>query len=1089
MRRCIGLAILFGFGLAGQAQAQPYSYVAPGFTQELIGTAPVFLGGVSFAADGDPWVSECGRLSTGRLFRFDLQTRYNRPVPYDIHPYTEYSPSSGCGLVRHPDGYLYTTTIPGTLSSVLPNGIIQINPETGQRTGRVLGGNAVGNTLGITIDPLTGHLVYAGFECRSPSAGNVGPTCYIYDLDPSVGGTARVYAAISASQVLYVDGMEFEPTGNYLFMATRAPANRLTILDRSGRLVQNVPLQPFVPGATASPGPDGVAFHEGGFVVTNNIDGTITRYDFPNGDYTQPPVQSLFASGGFRGDLSQVGPDTCLYVTQENTRYADGLTTTNDSVVRFCHGFIPPVGVRPGCRTNADCGGGTPVCRLNGQCGQCSASDTSHCTGATSVCDFFTGTCRGCASGTPAGTSCDDRNPCTTGTSAAPRARAEGPRWRWTTATPAPWTPATRWPASPTWRTWRRLQRCQRLHERRSMQRRRSVRRDPGGRGRRRPLHLGRLRPGVRRHPHRGRGGRLQRWRLCTLGDRCDAASRCGGTAVAVDDGNPCTADACDPVRGVSHTVIVGAACSDGNACTAGDTCQLDGRCGGTAVTVEDGNPCTVDACDPASGVSHVAAVGAACDDANACTAGDRCTFFGACAGAVVAVDDGDACTADACEPATGPRHTVTTGASCDDGDTCTTGDRCQADGRCGGNALGLEGNLCAALDLVVTVSLDATCGNADDRELQTVPVGTPVYYCYRVTNRSDVVVAEVSVTDSLENSTKLTSGSTALAPGQSATFISAVTHPTGQVTALGQAHGLDPSGFPVVSNPDPAAVEVVHPGIDLDVTVSATGTCPGVDAVTVTAGASVTYCYQVTNSGDTTLEHVVLTLGNGETVDLGPLPPRGSISYASQPAPATTAQTEAAGVTGIDPYGESVTSSDSAVVNVRPGLSGATRTIGYYSTHPQAVAACLARSGNVIDLGWLPLRDERYDNEIDAAWAGHGPDRDGRIETAMSLAMGILKANVARWTNGQKRSALEQARMQAQPAGAGGDLQQRHGHPTLQPRSAVQTLAGTNVQAILSLNAQADAFNNSGDSIPLGADYGPADSRYPWDDPSDPND
>ncbi|HEX2573498.1 MAG TPA: DUF11 domain-containing protein [Polyangia bacterium] len=1319
MKRCIGLVILLG--LAGQAQAQSYTYVAPGFTQELLGTAPVFLGGVSFAPDGDPWVSECGRLSTGRLFRFDLQTRYNRVAPYDIHPYTEYSPNSGCGLVRHPDGYLYTTTVPGTLSAPLPNGIVQINAETGQRTGRVLGGNAVGNTLGITIDPLTGHLVYAGYECRSPTAGNVGPTCYIYDLDPSVGGTPRVYAAISASQVLYVDGMEFDPTGNYLFMATRAPANRLTILDRSGRLVQNVPLQPLLPGTTASPGPDGVAFHEDGFVVTNNLDGTITRYDFPNGDYAQPPVQSLFASGGFRGDLSQVGADTCLYVTQEDTRYADGLTTTNDSLVRFCHGFIPPVGVRPGCHTNADCGGSTPVCRLNGQCGQCSASDTSRCTGATSVCDVLTGTCRGCASGTPAGTSCDDRNLCTTGDQCSATGACGG--------APVPvddGNPCTVDACDPVRGITHAADvgagcsdanvctsgdRCNAAGQCAGS----PVAIDDGN-----PCTVDACDPAYGVTHTAAVGAACNDGNACTTGDRCDAAAACGGTAVAVDDGNPCTADACDPVRGVSHTVLVGTACSDGNACTAGDTCQIDGRCGGAVVSVEDGNPCTVDACDPVSGVSHVAAVGAACNDANACTTGDQCTIFGACAGAAVAVDDGNACTADACDPATGPSHTVTvgascndgdactagdqcqldgrcggaavqqdddnpctadacdpvlgvshtpspgtscndgnactsgdlcdiaghcggaaidvddgnactadvcdpatgpshtvtTGAACDDGDTCTTGDHCQADGRCGGAALGLEGNVCAALDLVITASLDATCGNADDQDLQTVPVGTPVYYCYRVTNRSDVAISGVSVSDSLENSTVLTSGSTTLAPGQSATFISAVTHPAGRATDLGQAHGLDPSGVPVVSNPDSAAVQVVSPGIRLDVTVSTTGTCPGVDALTVTAGTNVVYCYQVTNSGDTALDHVVLTLGDGQTVALDSLAPGGSTSYGSQSAPANTSYAETAGVVGTDPFGAPVTSSDSAVVNVlRPDLSitktaatqvdltqtqaltytlsvtnlgqgiaygatvsdplpaglqfvsaassvgtcgfaggvvtcalgdlgasagatitidtaivgappfsvtntattgatnqetvlsnntssattsvsrtvtgpsGATRTIGYYSTHPQAVAACLTRNGNFIDLGWLPLRNERYDNEIDAAWAGNGADRDGRIETAMSLAMGILKANVAKWSNGQKRSALEKARMQASQQVLAAICNSATATPPFSLGAAVQTLAGTNVQAILSLSAQTDAFNNSGDSIPLGADYGPADAQYPWDDPSDPND
>jgi hypothetical protein len=92
--------------------------------------------------------------------------------------------------------------------------------------------------------------------------------------------------------------------------------------------------------------PDGIAFKATApkFVVSNNGDGTITRYDFPGDDYTQTPTQSLLAAGGFRGDLSQVGPDGCLYVTQAGTRFDDGTVGSTNSLVRICSGFAPPPG-------------------------------------------------------------------------------------------------------------------------------------------------------------------------------------------------------------------------------------------------------------------------------------------------------------------------------------------------------------------------------------------------------------------------------------------------------------------------------------------------------------------------------------------------------------------------------------------------------------------------------------------------------------------------------------------------------------------------------------------------------------------------
>jgi Uncharacterized conserved protein len=123
------------------------------------------------------------------------------------------------------------------------------------------------------------------------------------------------------TQTNFVDGIAWSPDGNYLFLSNRIPSTRLTILDRTGALVQHVPM---------TDEPDGIAFHASSpkFVVTNNTDGTMTRFDFPLDNFTLAPVQSPFASGGFRGDLGQVGADGCIYLTQAGTRYDDGTVTT-----------------------------------------------------------------------------------------------------------------------------------------------------------------------------------------------------------------------------------------------------------------------------------------------------------------------------------------------------------------------------------------------------------------------------------------------------------------------------------------------------------------------------------------------------------------------------------------------------------------------------------------------------------------------------------------------------------------------------------------------------------------------------------------
>jgi hypothetical protein len=135
------------------------------------------------------------------------------------------------------------------------------------------------------------------------------------------------------------DGISLDPTGSTIFAAD---GQGIDILDRSGTRTQRI-------SQTAGGGQtDGVAFHtNGNYVVSNNHDGTITRLDFPGSDYSQPPTQTLLASGGFRGDMVQVGPDSCLYVTQDGARYGDGTVTSEQSIVRICAGFVPPTSPQP----------------------------------------------------------------------------------------------------------------------------------------------------------------------------------------------------------------------------------------------------------------------------------------------------------------------------------------------------------------------------------------------------------------------------------------------------------------------------------------------------------------------------------------------------------------------------------------------------------------------------------------------------------------------------------------------------------------------------------------------------------------------
>ena len=175
------------------------------------------------------------------------------------------------------------------------------------------------------------------------------------------------------------------------------------------------------------------------------------------------------------------------------------------------------------------------------------------------------------------------------------------------------------------------------------------------------------------------------------IDDDCDGLTDEGGNGQALcDDGNPCTADTCDPAKGCQHAPTTQPCNADNSQCTANDACT-DGKCtAGTALVCDAGNPCTDDTCVPNSGCVVVSGEGKACDDANACTDADKCAQ-GKCAGKAKACDDKNPCTQDVCL-AGACTGTAIDGAPCSDGDGCTGGDTCAA-GTCKGTATDCNDN------------------------------------------------------------------------------------------------------------------------------------------------------------------------------------------------------------------------------------------------------------------------------------------------------------------------------------------------------------------------------------------------------------
>lgn len=158
--------------------------------------------------------------------------------------------------------------------------------------------------------------------------------------------------------------------------------------------------------------------------------------------------------------------------------------------------------------------------------------------------------------------------------------------------------------------------------------------------------------------------GTLLTWSLQTLiatasldSPRC--ARACGPNSC--DDGNPCTADSCDAATGTCRKSNVpnGTPCPDDNACNGVETCKK--------------GVCT-------SG--RAAKEGTSCSDGNLCNGQETCRRGICRAGTPLTCAGGSSCQAVSCDPTLGCLIADLPDATpCEDGNLCTLGDRCVAGG------------------------------------------------------------------------------------------------------------------------------------------------------------------------------------------------------------------------------------------------------------------------------------------------------------------------------------------------------------------------------------------------------------------------
>ncbi|QWF22006.1 DUF11 domain-containing protein [Nocardioides sp. LMS-CY] len=235
-------------------------------------------------------------------------------------------------------------------------------------------------------------------------------------------------------------------------------------------------------------------------------------------------------------------------------------------------------------------------------------------------------------------------------------------------------------------------------------------------------------------------------------------------------------------------------------------------------------------------------------------------------------------------------------------------------------------------------IELDKTAGPVVDADDNGPDAGDTITYGFTVTNTGNVTLDPVTLVDPMLADPMLggaiACGTGALAPGASRTCTSQTYELTqadvnaGKVANTATATGTPPSG-PVVTDTDSTTTTLAGaPEIALDKTAS---TIVDGDGNGPDAGDTITFGFEVTNTGTVTLDPVTLVdpmladpmLGGAIACGTGALAPGASRTCTSQTYELTQADVNAGKVdntataTGTPPSGPSVTDTDSTTTPV----------------------------------------------------------------------------------------------------------------------------------------------------------------------------
>ncbi|MEM7091365.1 MAG: DUF11 domain-containing protein [Actinomycetota bacterium] len=260
------------------------------------------------------------------------------------------------------------------------------------------------------------------------------------------------------------------------------------------------------------------------------------------------------------------------------------------------------------------------------------------------------------------------------------------------------------------------------------------------------------------------------------------------------------------------------------------------------------------------------------------------------------------------------------------------------------------DAQIAATEQLIPSISLANTVIPLEESCLQAVEsvdellidgLETPVRWCFEITNTGNTALSAITFDDlplglsDLDILAEFASGESALAAGESIIFTAEDTIPENELRSLAavEATPSQPDGTPIVALGDVTATNdalVIESGIELQkqVVAGADGDCAEAgETATVNAGASVTWCFTVTNVGgvDLAVDEVIdATLGLAVAIPAADriIAPAGSVTVSATTAVAADTDNEA-DVVGIpvdeagEPYPDTPVTDDADQASV----------------------------------------------------------------------------------------------------------------------------------------------------------------------------